>query len=412
MSAHLGPTTIRHKYCCPGAARFWNGSRRRRQDAECRRRQQDAENTDGGSRRRQQVDASFNAGCGRMHWLLVIALILIIIAPLATCTPDDTNASDAANIVQEIIPVVAAAAASAAGVADSSIDEDDPAPPPKKKYKPKPPKRKKGRLKQNKRSSFDYATAKSTLGLDQTSTPMEVTSAVLSSRSQDSQDSNPTSRSPLKAAVKRQNRMLLARDEEMKKELEELRAWTTEARGKIKDQESTIKAQGKNITKLQRDSNHLESFKKQSAVHKQKLKENLHTITSLEAEKANLEYDQQQSSADKSKLEYNHKLKLDEIYKEQASAKKEIEKLRETTMALAQQLKDEKAASRLVIAKVMADAELTMAGGHSLMKDAKKKEAQLKEAERTVVREEARKERQWSSMNSARGKCKVLYCYY
>ena len=253
-----------------------------------------------------------------------------------------------------------------------------------------------------KQSSFDRASAKESLGLDQSATPMEITSAVLASRNQ--QQSNQTPRSPLKEAVKRQNRMLIANDEERQKELEELRAWTTVARGKIEEQKSTIKTKEKDMKILKRDSNHLDSFKKQSAVQKQKLKENLRIISSLEAEKIDLESMQKQSVVVQKKLKDDHNRKIEAMVKEQCAAQKDIEKLKETTKSFSQQLKAEKAASRATIAKVMSDAEAKMADATAILRDASKKEKELEVAEKSAGKEAAREERQWASRSSAIGK--------
>jgi hypothetical protein len=175
-------------------------------------------------------------------------------------------------------------AASAPGGGGDGDNDAYPAPPPKKKFKAVPPKQKKGKLKHTKQSSFDYATANEVLGVNTSATPIEVTSAIIAERNGQLQ-SNPTPSSPLKEAVKQQNLMLIEKDEQRQKELDELLKLTSHTRGKIDEQEQELKNQkgpmkslGVENKKLKKDSSKLKTLRQKHASDKIRLRDTIKTL--------------------------------------------------------------------------------------------------------------------------------------
>lgn len=413
-----GPSTILRKYCSPGTSRYINQSRpvKRTEELDNEVPVDAPEIVYHLQRIQSPVSTHCTVTSAFLRWF-VIAFLLLITIPIASSTPDESGSPAATNIITGVGVAVVAAAEVFIGVAGIDNDEDHegqvaqddndeehggqvaqedmpaagPTPPPPSKRKP--PKKKKGQHYRRKKTRYNHAAAKAAMGLPNSAPPNQLTSAIMAQRDG---RAGPKQRSPLKEAVKQQNKKLLQLDEQRCRELEELRELSLAARAKIDEQEADLEQQEEQLQDLSSDNRDLQKKNKQLNSLKQKrasdrklLKEHAKTIGSLEEEKEEL-----------AALKKEDTQELASLKKEDTQKSKIIVKLLDSNNKYAQLLRDEKAASRAVISKVMEDAEAMMDEAQMIRKASKKKEKEIQQAEK----EEVWEERRWSARAAKKGK--------
>ena len=310
---------------------------------------------------------------------------MLLFLPGVSSVSDQEDDNLAKQVVEIVLPAVASAvvpsiAAAVLNAGDmeaiSTVDGDTPSPP--RKYKPKPPKRRK-KLCKRKKTRYSFTEAKAALALPASANQREIEAAILQ-RADVASHLGGSSRSPLKAAVKKQNQMLLEQDKQMKEgmrkkdlELERLRNYFVKSREKILDNRKELNTQRKQLKKLEEENEEAEGLKRKREIDRKSLKENGQTIKNLKQDAT----------------------EVDTLRKERHKYLTQISNLKNSNAELAQQLKTEKEASRITISKRMDDSEYFMEEANALKRESRKDAKKLEEEKRE--KQQLHREKRWSA---------------
>ena len=240
--------------------------------------------------------------------------------------------------------------------------------------------------------------------------------------------------------------MLIERDEKTRSELqkkgielEQLRQAFMFGQDKIMRQQAQITSSNRKLRKLETVNKKIDGLMQREKRQRQHLKENKNTIKTLErdikaATKNSIEVQEMRNE-----LEENNNLiqslklqstQTNNLRKQHDTDQRKITKLKKSNKELVQQLKEEKAASRMTIGAALKEADEMMLSAHALSDVLRVKELELEHAKQTMEERHklkeslmsdkaaaaVRNERVWSSRQLARGEfigqCAIVFDVY